>query len=162
MFAVSDFPNGSNVGVILGPRSGELVDIDLDCAEALALADLYLPATEAIFGRKSKPRSHRIYIAVDADHRRSPIPPITARSSSSSRWPRRRAASNPISTKRRRRRAPRVVRRRDRARCLRHCQTAAPLAWLATACLVSRHVSRHAASALPGSRRSVRMKPIQH
>jgi len=65
-FAASDFPAGSNVGVILGPRSGETVDIDLDCAEALALADLYLPPTAAIFGRASKLRSHRLYVAPGA------------------------------------------------------------------------------------------------
>jgi hypothetical protein len=55
--------DGGNTGVRLGRASGELVDIDLDCPEALALADLYLPATQAEFGRHSKPRSHRLYIA---------------------------------------------------------------------------------------------------
>jgi hypothetical protein len=52
-----------NIVVILGPRSGELVDVDLDCPEALALADFYLPPTAAIFGRPAKPRSHRLYVA---------------------------------------------------------------------------------------------------
>jgi hypothetical protein len=42
------------------------VDIDLDCTEALALADIYLPTTGAEFGRLSKPRSHRLYIAAGA------------------------------------------------------------------------------------------------
>src|SRR5215472_2793793 len=65
-FAAADFPKGGNIGVILGPRSGELVDIDLDCPEALALADIYLPLTKAEFGRASKPRSHRIYVAPGA------------------------------------------------------------------------------------------------
>lgn len=60
------FSGESNIGVILGPASGELVDIDLDCTEALALADVYLPATCAEFGRASKPRSHRLYIAPGA------------------------------------------------------------------------------------------------
>lgn len=58
-------PEG-NVGLLLGPASGELVDIDLDCIEALALADQYLPPTQAQFGRVSKPRSHRLYVAVGA------------------------------------------------------------------------------------------------
>jgi hypothetical protein len=57
------FGAGENVAVRLGKGSGELVDADLDCPEALALADLYLPPTGAEFGRKSKPRSHRLYIA---------------------------------------------------------------------------------------------------
>jgi hypothetical protein len=60
------FADSRNVGVILGHRSGELIDIDLDCAEALALADIYLPRTGAIFGRPSKLRSHRLYIAPGA------------------------------------------------------------------------------------------------
>ena len=46
--------------------SGELVDIDLDCFEALALADIYLPPTGAQFGRASKPRAHWLYIALGA------------------------------------------------------------------------------------------------
>jgi hypothetical protein len=59
---------GGNVGVILGPQSGETADIDLDCPEALALAPLYLPATGAIFGRQSKPMSHRLYVALGATY----------------------------------------------------------------------------------------------
>jgi hypothetical protein len=60
------FGGGENIAVILGPASGELVDSDLDCPEALALADLYLPPTRAVFGRGSKPRSHRLFIAPGA------------------------------------------------------------------------------------------------
>jgi hypothetical protein len=55
-------PNGScNIGVVLGDASDGLVDIDIDRLEALPLADFFLPKTEMIFGRKSKPHSHRIY-----------------------------------------------------------------------------------------------------
>ena len=50
-----------NVGVLLGEPSGNLVDIDLDAPEAAGLADALLPPTDFIFGRKSKPRSHRFY-----------------------------------------------------------------------------------------------------
>jgi len=53
----------SNIGVLLGAPSGYLVDVDLDCAEALLLAPSLLPKTLALFGRASKPRSHRLYIA---------------------------------------------------------------------------------------------------
>lgn len=49
-----------NVGVILGEASGELVDIDLDCPEAIALAPRLLPRSRT-FGRASKPRSHWIF-----------------------------------------------------------------------------------------------------
>jgi hypothetical protein len=60
------FPDNKNVGVILGTRSQELADVDLDCSEALELADVYLPTTGAEFGRASKPRSHRLYISPGA------------------------------------------------------------------------------------------------
>ena len=46
----SVFRPGDNVGVILGPRSGGLVDVDCDCPEAIALAPSFLPPT-ATFGR---------------------------------------------------------------------------------------------------------------
>jgi putative DNA primase/helicase len=55
-------PNGScNIGVVLGDPSSGIVDVDIDRMSALPLADLFLPKTEMVFGRKSKPRSHRIY-----------------------------------------------------------------------------------------------------
>jgi len=50
-----------NIGVLLGEPSGWLIDIDLDHQRAVELADRYLPPTEAIFGRNSNRRSHRIY-----------------------------------------------------------------------------------------------------
>lgn len=50
-----------NVGVILGPVSGELVDIDLDSRAALDLAPYFLPPT-LTFGHPRKPRSHWLYI----------------------------------------------------------------------------------------------------
>ena len=57
------FFNGArqNVGVILGQPSGNLVDIDLDCTEAVALAPALLPPTESVFGRSGKSRSHWLY-----------------------------------------------------------------------------------------------------
>ena len=50
-----------NVGIILGTASGDLVDVDLDCPEAAALASSFLPPTELAFGRPSKRRSHLLY-----------------------------------------------------------------------------------------------------
>jgi hypothetical protein len=52
-----------NLGLQFGPVSGNLVDTDLDSKEALEYADYFLPDTNGIFGRASKPRSHRLYIA---------------------------------------------------------------------------------------------------
>jgi hypothetical protein len=65
---------GGNIGVRLGRASDELIDIDLDCPEALGLADLYLPPTQAEFGRPSKPRSHRLYVALGAVFEAFPDP----------------------------------------------------------------------------------------
>ncbi len=50
-----------NIGVLLGEPSGGLVDIDIDDADALALAADHLPPTPCVFGRASKPRSHWLY-----------------------------------------------------------------------------------------------------
>ena len=55
-----------NIGVVLGARSGGLVDVDLDCDEAVRLAPYFLPTTTAVFGRASKPRSHFLYRVADA------------------------------------------------------------------------------------------------
>jgi hypothetical protein len=57
------FNKPQNVGVLLGEPSGGLVDVDLDCAEAIRLAPRLLPPTGARFGRRSKPGSHHLYIA---------------------------------------------------------------------------------------------------
>jgi len=56
------FIKEGNVGVLLGESSGWLVDVDLDCDEAIALAPKFLPLTWS-FGRSSRPRSHWLYIA---------------------------------------------------------------------------------------------------
>ncbi|UUO05332.1 phage/plasmid primase, P4 family [Blastopirellula sp. J2-11] len=50
-----------NIGVLLGEPSGWLIDIDLDHSLAVDLADQYLTPTDAVFGRTSRPGSHRIY-----------------------------------------------------------------------------------------------------
>lgn len=66
-FELQNHFNGrGNIGVLLGEPSGWLIDVDLDCPEALALADKYLPSTGAETGRASKPRSHRWFVAVGA------------------------------------------------------------------------------------------------
>jgi len=65
---VADYFNGGqqNNGVQLGPRSNGLADVDLDCPEAIQLARYFLPPTEAMFGRPSKPNSHSLYYIKDA------------------------------------------------------------------------------------------------
>lgn len=60
-FDESEYCNQTNIGIVLGDASNGLVDIDLDCPEALAIAHRFLPSTGRIFGRKSKPKSHWLY-----------------------------------------------------------------------------------------------------
>ena len=60
------FDQPANVGLILGEPSGWLVDIDLDCVEARAIASNYLPPTQAKTGRATAPDSHWWYIAEGA------------------------------------------------------------------------------------------------
>jgi hypothetical protein len=50
-----------NIGVVLGPSSHGLVDVDLDCDEAITIAPAVMPPTKAIFGRASARGSHRLY-----------------------------------------------------------------------------------------------------
>ena len=58
-------PQG-NVGLLLGERSNGLIDIDLDCAEAICLAPHWLPQTGWIHGRRGSPDSHWWYRCTDA------------------------------------------------------------------------------------------------
>jgi hypothetical protein len=68
-----------NIGVLLGGASGDLVDVDLDCPEALLLASKFLPHTGATFGRDSKRRSHWLYHATLATKKfRDPVAAATA------------------------------------------------------------------------------------
>ena len=59
------FGDKGNVGILLGQEHG-VVDIDLDCPEAAAVARYLLPQDTAIFGRQGSPRSHYLYSCKDA------------------------------------------------------------------------------------------------
>ena len=56
------FSGEGNIGLLTGALSGGLADVDLDCAEAVALVDSFLPATPMRSGRRSRPLSHRWYV----------------------------------------------------------------------------------------------------
>lgn len=64
-----------NLGVLLGEPSGDLVDVDLDCPEAIELVDEFLPPTHVVTGRASAPGSHRWYLApgVKTKKHRDPV-----------------------------------------------------------------------------------------
>jgi hypothetical protein len=55
------FTGNHNIGLQYGPASGGLVDAEFDSESARALAPRFMPPTRAVFGRKSKPRSHWLY-----------------------------------------------------------------------------------------------------
>lgn len=52
----------ANIGIVLGPSSGGLTDVDLDCPEAIYIASYVLPPKSATFGRASARGSHRLYL----------------------------------------------------------------------------------------------------
>lgn len=76
--ADADLPqhfNGTgNIGVLLGEPSGWLVDVDLDCEEAVALAPEFLPPTGAKSGRPGKRASHWWYVCEGAKTRKHQDP----------------------------------------------------------------------------------------
>ncbi|HMN41160.1 MAG TPA: DUF3987 domain-containing protein [Phycisphaerales bacterium] len=76
--ADADLPqhfNGTgSIGVLLGEPSGWLVDVDLDCEEAVALAPAFLPPTGAKSGRPGKPSSHWWYVCEGAKTRKHQDP----------------------------------------------------------------------------------------
>ena len=63
---VEQYFNGKdqNIGGLLGEPSNGLIDIDLDCEEAIKLAPAFLPPT-ATFGRASSKRSHWLFRVTD-------------------------------------------------------------------------------------------------
>lgn len=59
VYRPDDFEEGDNIGI----RSvGGLVVVDLDCDEAVKMADAFLPKTGAVWGRPSKLRSKRLHL----------------------------------------------------------------------------------------------------
>jgi hypothetical protein len=53
------FSADDNIGLLTGVDG--IVDVDLDCPEALAVVDRFLPFTPAQFGKISTPNAHRLY-----------------------------------------------------------------------------------------------------
>jgi hypothetical protein len=60
-FTVEDFDPQGNIGLLLGDAGAGLVDVDIDCDEAIEAAPDFLPATGWRFGRESRPASHWVY-----------------------------------------------------------------------------------------------------
>jgi hypothetical protein len=53
--------NDYGIGIVTGPAHSGPVDVDLDCDEAVFFARVFLPPTDAVFGRAGKPASHYLY-----------------------------------------------------------------------------------------------------
>lgn len=62
IYTADDFKDEHNVGI---KSVGGLVDIDCDCAEAVFMAEAFLPKTKAVYGRPSRPNSHWLYRCAD-------------------------------------------------------------------------------------------------
>ena len=62
-----DFSPDMNVGVLLGEPSGWLVDIDLDCEEAVAVAAVLFRSISSRFGRDGNPASHYLMVCEGAE-----------------------------------------------------------------------------------------------
>src|SRR5437879_4380525 len=56
--APATFAEPCNLGVETGAVSGDLVDVDLDCHEAVAVASTFLPPTEMVWGLNGEPRHY--------------------------------------------------------------------------------------------------------
>jgi hypothetical protein len=72
-----------NVGILNGSPSGNALDVDLDCVEALMAAPVLLPPTGWVFGRASAPRSHWVY---RADRSLATRPRRSSPTSTARRW----------------------------------------------------------------------------
>jgi len=59
------FHEGDNIGILWGEPSRWLVDVDLDCNAAVALAPNFLPKTDSVYGRETRPTSHYLYQSKD-------------------------------------------------------------------------------------------------
>lgn len=57
---IKRYVKGENVGLILGERSNGVVDVDLDCPEAMA-ATVFLPQGNTRFGRDKTASTHYLY-----------------------------------------------------------------------------------------------------
>jgi len=60
------FKGAGNIGVMCGEPSGWLIDIDLDCDEAVRFAPQFLPPTAMTTGRPGNPASHWWFVAEGA------------------------------------------------------------------------------------------------
>ena len=66
---------GNNVGALWGEPSGWIIDVDIDCEDAVKAAHLHLPQT-LTYGRESSPRSHHLFHCVGAENTKYALDPL--------------------------------------------------------------------------------------
>ena len=75
----SYFEANSNIGVLLGERSGGLIDIDIDATEAAAAWKAFGLESAAVFGRTSNPSSHHLFaVTKSIKTKRFDVPVVSA------------------------------------------------------------------------------------
>jgi hypothetical protein len=62
--------NDYGAGVLTGPSRKGPTDVDIDHPDGLPFAEIFLPKTDCVFGRKSAPRSHWFYICPSSPAKR--------------------------------------------------------------------------------------------
>lgn len=60
--AIPEFKTGDNIGILLGAPSGDMVRLDPDFPAIPAVTEILFPEPTLLSGRKSSPRSGRLYI----------------------------------------------------------------------------------------------------
>jgi hypothetical protein len=58
---LKNFSEPTNIGILTGEPSNNLIDVDIDDPAAARYAPYFLPKTSCVFGRASKPKSHWAY-----------------------------------------------------------------------------------------------------
>ena len=72
---IPTWKEGNNVGALWGEPSGWIIDVDLDCEDAVKAAHEYLPQT-LTYGRETNPRSHHLFHCVGAENTKYALDPL--------------------------------------------------------------------------------------
>lgn len=81
---IPTWKEGNNVGALWGEPSGWIIDVDLDCEDAVKAAHEYLPST-LTYGRETNPRSHHLFHCVGAENTKYALDPLAMKARGASR-----------------------------------------------------------------------------
>ena len=71
---VPEFKRGDNIGILLGKPSGDIVQLDPDFSAVPAVTEILFPEPSLMSGRKSAPRSGRLYVCKDCKSKDFQLP----------------------------------------------------------------------------------------